>query len=180
MRTEIPIPTLCVVPDDRGLATWSCPSRVKIVTDAVLLKLYYFTMFDSYGENLARSREDSGVVPGKWLISLPAMKPLSMWYAELVGIIYDRPNVGDNLRSQINAYQGGVSSKSLPDMTGVHIYISGRTQSNSRLAEAYVFGFIEEGRTRRDRASEGFLGSGYAVCLMMIITVSTRQRTKSQ
>ena len=47
---------LCVVPDDRGLATWSVLPGVKIVTDAVLLKLYYFTMFDSYGENRAKNR----------------------------------------------------------------------------------------------------------------------------
>ena len=133
---------LCVVPDDRGLATWSVLPGVKIVTDAVLLKLYYFTMFDSYGENLAKNR---GFGSSSRKVAYAAChEALSMRYAELAGITYDRPNVGDNLRSLINAYRSGVSSKSLPDMTRVHIYISGRTQSNGQWLQAYVFGFIEE------------------------------------
>ena len=47
---------ICAVPDDRGWSKGSELPNVSRVTDSLIIKYYYYTMLDSYGEDLARSR----------------------------------------------------------------------------------------------------------------------------
>ena len=132
---------LCVVPDDRGHQTWAVLPDVKRLTDTVMIKLYYYTMFDNYGEKLASQR---GFGSNSSSVALAAChEAMSMRYAELAGISYDRPNIGDDFRSLVNAYRSGAASKSLPDLNKVHVYISGRIQNQGHWLQAYVFGFTE-------------------------------------
>lgn len=133
---------VCVVPDDRGLPRWSVLPDVADVTDAVMIKLYYYTMLDDYGEKLA---QDRGFGEHSRSVAIAAChEAMSMRYAELAGIPYDRPNVGSNLLSLVSAYRSGASAKALPDLNKVHVYVSGRTQSNGCWMQAYVFGFIQK------------------------------------
>ena len=132
---------LCVVPDDRGHQTWSVLPDVKRVTDAVMIKLYYYTMLDNYGEKLA-SQRGFGSKSGSVAVAA-CHEAMSMRYAELAGISYDRPNIGDDFRSLVNAYRSGAASKSLPDLNKVHVYMSGRIQKQGHWLQAYVFGFTE-------------------------------------
>ena len=132
---------VCVVPDDRGLPRWSVLPDVADVTDAVMIKLYYYTMLDDYGEKLARDRGFGG--HSRSVAIAACHEAMSMRYAELAGITYDRPNVGSNLLSLVSAYRSGAAAKALPDLDRVHVYVSGRTQSNGYWMQAYVFGFIQ-------------------------------------
>ena len=132
---------VCVVPDDRGLQTWSALPDVKRLTDAVMIKLYYYTMLDDYGKNLASQR---GFGSKSSSVAVAAChEAMSMRYAELAGISYDRPNIDSDFRSLVNAYRSGAASKSLPDLNKVHVYISGRIQNSGHWIQAYVFGFVE-------------------------------------
>ena len=132
---------LCVVPDDRGWPKGTVLPDVRRVTDAVMIKLYYYTMLDSYGEDLARSKGFSNTRKTAMAACHEAM---SMRYAELAGIEYDRPNLSSGFRSLVSAYRSGVSSKPVPDQDRVFVYISGRTQSSGHWMQAYVFGRMEE------------------------------------
>ena len=133
---------VCVVPDDRGLPRWSTLPNVTQVTDGVMIRLYYYTMLDSYGEELAKSR---GFGSNSKKVAVAAChEAMSMRYAELAGVEYDRPNLEKNLTSLVSAYKNGVASKALPDMNKVHIYVSGRIQKEGHWIQAYVFGFIEK------------------------------------
>ena len=133
---------VCVIPDDRGLPRWSVLPDVADVTDAVMIKLYYYTMLDGYGEKLARDRGFGG--NSRSVAIAACHEAMSMRYAELAGITYDRPNVGSNLLSLVSAYRSGAAAKALPDLDRVHVYVSGRTQSNGYWMQAYVFGFIQK------------------------------------
>ena len=133
---------VCVVPDDRGWAKWTVLPNVTRVTDAVMIKLYYYTMLDGYGESLAKSK---GFGQNAKKVAIAAChEAMAMRYAELAGIRYDRPNVGSNLSSLVSAYRSGAAAKSLPDSDRVFVYISARTQSGGNWMQAYVFGRIRE------------------------------------
>ena len=133
---------VCVVPDDRGWPKGTVLPDVRRVTDSVMIKLYYYTMLDGYGEDLARSR---GYGSSTRKVAIAAChEAMSMRYAELAGIEYDRPNLNGGFRSLVSAYRSGASSKSLPDQDRVFIYISGRVQNNGHWMQAYVFGLEEE------------------------------------
>ena len=133
---------VCVVPDDRGLPRWSVLSGIQAVTDAVIIKLYYYAMLDGYGEKLAKDR---GYGSHAEEVAIAAChEAMSMRYAELAGISYNRPNLKSSFRSLISDYRSGALSKALPDLNKVHIYISARTQKDGQWMQAYVFGFIDE------------------------------------
>lgn len=133
---------LCVVPDDRGHNTWSLLPDIRKVTDAQMIKLFYYTAFDKYGEKLAKER---GFGSKAGTVAVAAChEAMSMRYAELAGISYDRPNIEDKLKSLVKAYRSGVSAKALPDLNKVHVYVSGRTKKEGHWIQAYVFGFVEE------------------------------------
>ncbi len=132
---------ICVVPDDRGWPKGTVLPDVRRVTDAVMIKLYYYTMLDSYGEDLARSK---GFGNTRKTAVAACHEAMSMRYAELAGIEYDRPNLSSGFRSLVSAYRSGVSSKPVPDQDRVFVYISGRTQSSGHWMQAYVFGRMEE------------------------------------
>ena len=106
-----------------------------------MIKLYYYTMLDSYGEDLARSK---GFGNTRKTAVAACHEAMSMRYAELAGIEYDRPNLSSGFRSLVSAYRSGVSSKPVPDQDRVFVYISGRTQSSGHWMQAYVFGRMEE------------------------------------
>jgi hypothetical protein len=112
---------VCVVPDDRGLPRWSVLSGIQAVTDAVIIKLYYYAMLDGYGEKLAKDR---GYGSHAEEVAIAAChEAMSMRYAELAGISYNRPNLKSSFRSLISDYRSGALSKALPDLNKVHIYI---------------------------------------------------------
>ena len=133
---------VCVVPDDRGWPKGTVLPNVTRVTDASMIKLYYYTMLDSYGEDLAKSKGFGS--DSKKVAVAACHEAMSMRYAQLAGIEYDRPNVKSNLSSLISAYRTGVSSKPTPDADKVFVYISARTQSGGHWMQAYVFGRVEE------------------------------------
>ena len=92
---------ICAVPDDRGWSRGSELPEVSRVTDTLIIKYYYYTMLDSYGEDLARSR---GFGSNSREIAIAAChEAIGERYAKLAGIEYDRPNVGSNLRALVNA-----------------------------------------------------------------------------
>ena len=133
---------ICAVPDDRGWNKGKELPDVSRVTDSLIIKYYYYTMLDSYGEDLARSR---GFGSNSKEVAIAAChEAIGERYAQLAGIEYDRPNVGSNLRALINAYKSGAAAKPLPDVDHVFIYASGRIQVDGHWRQAYVFGRVEE------------------------------------
>ena len=133
---------ICAVPDDRGWSRGSELPEVSRVTDTLIIKYYYYTMLDSYGEDLARSR---GFGSNSREIAIAAChEAIGERYAKLAGIEYDRPNVGSNLRALVNAYKSGVASKPLPDLDHVFIYASGRIKKDGHWRQSYVFGRVDE------------------------------------
>ena len=132
---------VCVVPNDRGWPKGSVLPNVSRVTDAVMIKLYYYTMLDSYGENLASSR---GFGSAKKTAVAACHEAMSRRYAQLAGIEYERSNLTDSFRSLVSAYMSGASSKPLPDSDKVLVYISGRTMHDGHWIQAYVFGRVKE------------------------------------
>ena len=132
---------VCVVPNDRGWPKGSVLPNVSRVTDAVMIKLYYYTMLDSYGENLASSR---GFGSAKKTAVAACHEAMSRRYAQLAGIEYERSNLTDSFRSLVSAYMSGASSKPLPDSDKVLVYISGRTMHDGHWVQAYVFGRVKE------------------------------------
>ena len=133
---------ICSVPDDRGWSRGSKLPDVSRVTDSLIIKYYYYTMLDSYGEDLARSRGFGS--DSKEVAIAVCHEAIGERYAKLAGIEYDRPNVGSNLRALINAYKSGVAAKPLPDMDHVFIYASGRIKVDGHWRQSYVFGRVEE------------------------------------
>ena len=133
---------ICAVPDDRGWHKGKELPEVSRVTDSLIIKYYYYTMLDSYGEDLARSRGFGS--DSKDVAIAACHEAISERYAQLAGIEYDRPNVGSNLRALVNAYKSGVAAKPLPDADHVFIYASGRVKVDGHWRQAYVFGRVEE------------------------------------
>ena len=133
---------ICAVPDDRGWNKGSELPGVSRVTDALIIKYYYYTMLDSYGEDLAMSRGFGS--KSKQVAIAVCHEAIGERYSMLAGIEYERPNVGSNLRALINAYKSGVASKPLPDADHVFIYASGRIKVDGHWRQSYVFGRVEE------------------------------------
>ena len=133
---------ICAVPDDRGWNKGSELPGVSRVTDALIIKYYYYTMLDSYGEDLAMSRGFGS--KSKQVAIAVCHEAIGERYSMLAGIEYERPNVGSNLRALINAYKSGVAAKPLPDMDHVFIYASGRIKVDGHWRQSYVFGRVEE------------------------------------
>ena len=133
---------VCVTPNDRGWARGTVLPNVKRVTDAVMIKLYYYTVFDSYGRQLASSRGYGG--NAQEVAVCACHEAMAQRYTELGGVEYDRPNLDDDFKSLVSAYRSGVSSKALPDQDKVFVYISGRVQNDGHWMQAYVFGRVEE------------------------------------
>ena len=133
---------ICAVPDDRGWSRGTELPEVTRVTDSLIIKYYYYTMLDSYGEELARSR---GFGSNSREVAIAAChEAIGERFAKLAGIEYDRPNVGSNLRALINAYKSGVASKPLPDLDHVFIYASGRIKKDGHWRQSYVFGRVAD------------------------------------
>lgn len=133
---------ICAVPDDRGWSRGTELPEVTRVTDSLIIKYYYYTMLDSYGEELARSR---GFGSNSKEVAIAAChEAIGERFAKLAGIEYDRPNVGSNLRALINAYKSGVASKPLPDLDHVFIYASGRIKKDGHWRQSYVFGRVAD------------------------------------
>ncbi|MDO5133224.1 MAG: SpaA isopeptide-forming pilin-related protein, partial [Eubacteriales bacterium] len=159
---------ICVSPDDRGWAKGSVLPGVTRVMDAVMIKLYYYTMLDDYGEELARSR---GFGENSREVAIAAChEAMSMRFSELGGVEYDRPNVGSNLRALINAYREGVAGKPALDPDKVIVYISARVQKDGHWIQPYVFGRMEEEESSSvvliKASSDPDMRSGYsAYCL---------------
>lgn len=133
---------ICVSPDDRGWRKGTVLPGVSRVTDSILIRLYYYTALNDFGESLARSR---GFGDDSDQVAIAAMhEAMSIRYSELGGVEYDRPNVGENLRSLTNAYRSAIESKPVPDPGKVFVYISARIKDDGHWRQAYVFGREED------------------------------------
>lgn len=129
---------VCVVPDDRGWSKGTVLPNVTRVTDSLMIKLYYYTMLDGFGEELAKSK---GFGNDSRKVAVAAChEAVSIRYASLAGVEYDRPNVKSNLRSLVSAYQSAVAGKPLPDTNDVTVYICGRTKKDGHWMQPYIFG----------------------------------------
>ena len=133
---------VCVVPNDRGWPKGTVLPNVKRVTDAVMIKLYYYTVFDNYGKQLASSRGYGG--RAEEVAVCACHEAMSRRYSELAGVEYYRPNLDNDFESLVSAYYRGASSKAVPDPDKVLIYICARAQNDGHWMQAYIFGRIEE------------------------------------
>lgn len=133
---------VCVVPDDRGWNKGSTLPDVKRLTDATLIRLYYYTFLNDFGVELAQSR-GFGDISEEAAIAA-CHEAMAMRYADLAGIEYDRPNVGKDLRSLVKAYQNAVASKPLPDPDKVLIYICARKRVDGHWRQSYILGRIAD------------------------------------
>ncbi|MDO5476273.1 MAG: VaFE repeat-containing surface-anchored protein [Eubacteriales bacterium] len=133
---------VCVVPDDRGWPKGTTLPGVTRVTDAVLIRLYYYTLLDDYGENLARSMGFDDI--SREASQAACHEAMAKRYSELAGVEYDRPNVNGTLRGLVNAYTSAVASLQTPDPDKVIVYLSARTRLDGHWRQAYIFGRIEE------------------------------------
>ncbi len=133
---------VCVVPDDSSYRTGTVLPDVKRVTDAALIRLYYYTFLNDFGVELAQSRGFGDIAEEAAIAA--CHEALSMRYADLAGVEYDRPNVGKDLKSLVKAYQNAVASKPLPDPDKVLIYICARKRVDGYWRQPYLFGRISD------------------------------------
>jgi len=136
---------VCVVPDDLSWGKGAVLPDVKRVTDATLIRLYYYTMLNDFGTELAQSR-GFGDIAEKAAIAA-CHEAMSMRYSDLAGVDYDRPNVSSDLRNLARAYQNAVASKPLPDPDRVFIYICARKRYEGHWRQPYIFGRIADDDT---------------------------------